>query len=309
MIDVSKKWNSLRSATAQAIVRMKPDTIKRVQAGDIPKGDPLAVAKVAATLGVKHTSTLIPYCHSVPIDHINVSFEIGTDRITITVFVKSVYHTGVEMDALTGASVAALTIYDMLKMIDEAMEIEAIRLVEKRGGKSDYRTKHPRKLRAAVVVMSDSIASGKKDDQSGKMIVDRLEAEAFEIFEYKIIPDDPETIVALLSQYADNNHLDLVVSTGGTGFSFRDNTPEATEKVIEREIPGIPEILRQYGQDRTPYAMLSRGKAGIRGNTIIINLPGSKRGVAESLDALFPGLHHSFAMLEGGRHDNTETAK
>ncbi len=93
-----------------------------------------------------------------------------------------------------------------------------------------------------------------------------------------------------------------MLTTGGTGFSPRDNTPEAMARVIEREIPGIPEALRAYGQERTPYSMLSRGKAGIRGRTIIINLPGSKRGVAESLDALFPGLLHAFGMLRGGGH-------
>ncbi len=98
--------------------------------------------------------------------------------------------------------------------------------------------------------------------------------------------------------------LDLVLTTGGTGFSPRDNTPEAMLRVIEREIPGIPEALRAYGQERTPYSMLSRGKAGIRGSTIIVNLPGSRRGVAESLDALFPGLLHAFGMLRGGGHSD-----
>ena len=118
----------------------------------------------------------------------------------------------------------------------------------------------------------------------------------------KIIPDDERLIIESLCYYADNLKLDLVITTGGTGLGPRDTTPDAMAKVIEREIPGITEALRAYGQARTPYSMLSRGIAGVRGRTIIVNLPGSKRAVAESLDALFPGLFHAFVMLRGGEH-------
>jgi cyclic pyranopterin monophosphate synthase len=100
--------------------------------------------------------------------------------------------------------------------------------------------------------------------------------------------------------------LDLVVTTGGTGMSPRDNTPEAMQRVIGREIPGIAEAMRSYGQERTPYAMLSRGMAGVRGKTLIVNLPGSRNGVRESLDALFPALIHAFKMIRGGGHPAQE---
>jgi molybdenum cofactor biosynthesis protein MoaC len=274
-----------------------------ISEGKIPKGDPLEVAKVAAIQAAKETSRIIPYCHPLPVDFVGVEYEIGERSIQVDVLVKTIAKTGVEMEALTGASVAALTLYDMMKMLDAGMEIERVTLLEKKGGKSDFRDrpgKGPR--RAAVLVISDSVSAGKKSDRSGRLMVERLESEGLKVEKYEIVPDDPDTIVERLLSYSDKERLDLVLTTGGTGFSPRDNTPEAMSKVVEREVPGIPEATRAYGQDRTPYSMLSRGRAGIRGTMLIVNLPGSSGGVADSLDALFPGLLHGFGMLAGGGH-------
>lgn len=306
MIDVSNKIKTLRSATAHAVLKLKSETLFMMRENKIPKGNPLEVAKVAAVQAAKNTSQIIPYCHPLPIDFVGVQYSIGENEIVIEVTVKATYKTGVEMEALTGASVAALTLYDMMKMLDDEMEIVGVKLLKKKGGKSDFKETFTKQLRAAVLVMSDSISSGAKDDLSGKLIVERLEKEGVEVVEYKIIPDDTGQIKSDLIRFADEMKCDLVMTTGGTGFSPRDNTPEAMKDVIEREIPGIPEAARAYGQERTPYSMLSRAKAGIRGKTIIINLPGSKKGVADSLDALFPSVFHSFKMLWGGRgnHEN-----
>lgn len=305
MLDISHKYNTLRSATARAELRLSPETIARLREGGIPKGDPLPVAKVAAIQAAKNTSQIVPYCHPLPVDFVGVEFRIGEDRIEVEVTVKAVYKTGVEMEALTGASVAALTLYDMMKMLDETMRIGGIELVAKRGGKSDFRNAFVNPPRAAVLVMSDSIAAGNKSDESGRAIQRRLELEGAQVVDYRIIPDDIEAIAECLIGYADRERLDLVLTTGGTGFSPRDNTPEAMLKVVEREIPGIPEAARAYGQHRTPYSMLSRGKAGLRGGTLIVNLPGSRKGVEDSLNALFPGLLHAFKMIRGGGHPDT----
>ncbi len=302
MRDISKKTTTLRTATAAATVRLDPATIRRIKEGTIPKGDPLQVAKVAAIQAAKETCRIIPYAHPMPVEAVNVEFELGEQEIDIRVTVKAVYKTGVEMEALTAASVAALTIYDMAKALDESLEIANIRLLNKEGGKSSFINAAESPATAAVLVMSDSISAGEKSDQSGRMIVERLQAAGLRVAEYKIIPDDPETITSELSTLADERNLDLVITTGGTGLGPRDNTPEIMDKIIERPVPGIPEALRAHGQERTPYSMLSRGRAGIRGRTLIINLPGSRRGVAESLDALLPGLLHAVKMLAGGEH-------
>ncbi|MDI6779321.1 MAG: bifunctional molybdenum cofactor biosynthesis protein MoaC/MoaB [Bacteroidota bacterium] len=302
MLDISNKTKTLRTAVAKGTLKLKNETIELIYQGKIPKGDPLTVAKVAAIQAAKNTSQILPYCHPLPVDYVGVEFEIGDAKIEVDVTVIAIYKTGVEMEALTAVSIALLTLYDMMKMLDEDMEILSVRLISKKGGESDFKTEFKQPLKAAVLVMSDSISSGKGSDESGKMIEARLMKEGVEVLDYKIIPDDTDMIKSTIINYADVMKLDLVITTGGTGFSPRDFSPEATSQIIEREIPGIPEVMRFYGQERTPYSMLSRGKAGIRGNTIIVNLPGSKKGVAESLDALFPGLLHAFKMLWMERH-------
>jgi len=303
VIDVSTKYVTLRTATAQARLSVSPETLKLIHAKKIPKGDPLPVAKVAAVQAAKHTSDIIPYCHPMPVEFVGVEFEFGEGTIIVRTTVKAIYKTGVEMEALTAATVAALTLYDMLKMVDEEMRILEVELLSKSGGKSDFRTGSQSALRAAVLVMSDSIASGNKSDASGQLIVARLKKEGLNVEDYRIIPDDAELIASTVRAYADEKHLDFVMTTGGTGFSHRDSTPEAMASVFEREAPGIAEAARAYGQERTPYAMLSRARAGLRGNTLIVNLPGSSGAVTDALNALFPAILHSFPMITGRGHE------
>jgi cyclic pyranopterin monophosphate synthase len=302
MRDISRKITTLRTAVAQATLRVSPSTITLIRENKIPKGNPLEVAKVAAIQGAKNTSQIIPYCHPLPIDFVGVEFTIGKADIIATVEVKAIYKTGVEMEALTGASVAVLTLYDMMKMLDDEMEILGVKLLSKKGGKSDFVKLGGMKLRAAVLVMSDSVSAGTKEDTSGKIIIGRLKELNIDVADYVIISDDSKKIEEKLLHYADSLKLDLVVATGGTGLGPRDTTPEAVKKIIEREIPGIAEAARVFGQARTPLAMLSRSIAGVRGKTVIVSLPGSKNGVTESLDALFPALLHVFKMLEGEGH-------
>ena len=138
MRDVSAKPVTRRTATAQAVLRAAPETIRTIAEGRLPKGDPLPVAKVAAIQAAKNTSQIIPYCHPLPVEHLGVEFEIGVDTIRVTTHVVAHYKTGVEMEALTAAAVAALSIYDMAKMIDPGMVVEQVALIEKTGGKSDF---------------------------------------------------------------------------------------------------------------------------------------------------------------------------
>jgi molybdenum cofactor biosynthesis protein MoaC len=302
MRDISDKVKTLRTACARATLKLSATTIKLIEENKVPKGDPFQVAKVAAIQAAKNTSLIIPYCHPILIDFIGVEYEIANGTITVDVTVKAIYKTGVEMEALTGASVYALTLYDMLKMLDESMEISSIELISKTGGKSDFKDKFTEQLKAAVLVMSDSIVKGKKEDTSGKAIVERLTNLGVKVVDYKIIADDLETIILQSKDYADKQKLDLVVTTGGTGLSKRDCTPKAMEEIIETKIDGIAEAMRNYGQERTPYSMLSRSASGLRGETLFINLPGSCKGTIESLNAVFPHVLHLFNMMKGGGH-------
>lgn len=302
MRDVSRKIKTLRIAVAEAVVSLDPATLGLIRDGRVPKGDPLEVARVAAVQAAKETSRIIPFCHPMPVDYVGVAFSLEQDRIRARAEVKAIHKTGVEMEALTAVSVAALTLYDMLKMLDKTMEISSVRLVSKSGGKSDWESEPPEGARAAVLVISDSVSHGEKVDRSGRLIVERLEAEGFQVPEYRIVPDEVAKISAAVKDFADKLKLDLVVTTGGTGPGPRDVTPEAMDGLIEREAPGISEAARAYGVERSPFAMLSRGRAGIRARTLIVTLPGSPSGVSESLDALFPALFHALRMIAGGGH-------
>lgn len=302
MFDVGAKPDSYRTARAQAVLNIKPNTAVMIRQGKSPKGDVVEAAKIAATSGAKKTSDLIPYCHPIPLDHIEVQVSVKSKAIEVDVTVKSIWKTGVEMEALSGACIGALTIYDMLKPVDDSLFISSVRLIEKSGGMGGFATKQGIKIRAGVIVVSDSVSAGKRVDKSGKFIVKALKDKNIDVIKYKVIPDDSSAIEKLLVKYSDVFALNLIVTTGGTGLSHRDVTPEATRNVIEKEITGIAEGSRAYGQRRTPLSMLSRGVAGIRGTSLIINIPGSLRAVSESLDFLFPGLEHALKMIEGYGH-------
>ncbi len=299
MFDISSKSDTLRQATAQAIVKASSTTITLIKNGKSPKGSIVDAARLAATMATKRTSDLIPYCHPIPIDHVKVDVSIKEESIEVAVQVKSIWHTGVEMESLTGAAIASLTIYDMLKPIDESLSIESIRLIEKKGGKKDFYENYSRRLKAAVLVTSDS--RGKKEDQSGKVVINKLKKE-FDIADYKVIPNNTNIICSEIIRFCDELKVDIVITSGGTGVGPHDNTPDATKKIIDKEVIGVSEMIRAYGQKRTPLSMLSRGLVGVRGNTLIINLPGSVRAVSESLDSLFPGILHIFKMLWGHTH-------
>jgi cyclic pyranopterin phosphate synthase len=300
MFDVSNKPKSLRTAIAQAIVKMNPETIDLVHEGRSPKGNIFEAVKFSATMAAKRTWELIPYCHPIPIDSIKVDVSLKEYRMEVIVEVKNVAKTGVEMEALTAASIGALTIYDMLKPVDETLSIESVKLIKKSGGLRTFYESSDTSLRAGVLVTSDS--RNEKEDRSGKIVDDRLISNGFTIIEYKIIPNNSDLIESELKRFCDELKLDLVMTSGGTGVGPRDVTPDATKKVIEKELTGISESIRNFGQQRTPFSMLSRGVAGIRGTSVIINLPGSVRAVSESLDSLFPGIMHIFKMLKGHKH-------
>jgi cyclic pyranopterin monophosphate synthase len=298
MIDITHKPTSLREATATALVSVSDAaTIKALREKRVPKGDVLECARVAALFGVKKTHELIPDCHPLPIEHAECTFAVGEMDIVVTMRVRTIYRTGVEVEAMHGASVAALTIYDMLKPIDKGVMISGIKLLEKKGGKSDWKDHFKEPVRAAVLVISDGVASGKKEDKAGASIAARLSAQGVSVDVQGVVADEPEEIAALVKAWS-NEGLDLILTTGGTGLSPRDRTPEALAPLLDREVPGIMEAARSYGQERMPWAMMSRGVAGMIGRTLVITLPGSTRGAQETMDALFPFVLHVVKVQE-----------
>jgi len=157
-------------------------------------------------------------------------------------------------------------------------------------------------VKVAILTISDSCAQGKRADKSGQTIEDILPEDKFELCEKTIVPDDYQAIAKALRRFSDGQGIDVILTTGGTGLGPRDVTPEATASVCERMVPGLAEILRAEGFKKTPNAVLSRGIAAIRKNTLITNLPGSPRAVRECLEIILDVLPHAVDMMRGGGH-------
>ncbi|WP_312900050.1 bifunctional molybdenum cofactor biosynthesis protein MoaC/MoaB [Chryseobacterium taichungense] len=301
MVDITFKTFTLRKAIAAATIKTSAiSTVQAVQNGTVPKGNVLEFARASALLAIKKTSDVIPDCHPLPVEYAAINYEMSGLHINITVEVHTIYKTGVEVEAMHGASVAALVIYDMLKPIDKNVEISNIRLLEKQGGKSSQKIEAEH-LTAAVVVCSDSVSQGLKNDTSGKLLVESLKNQGIGDVNYSVVPDDISVIQEKI-EILKNKGFNLLIFTGGTGLSDRDVTPEAVLPFITKEIPGIMETARNYGQDRVKTAMLSRGIAGFSDDMLILTFPGSTGAVKEYFQALFPQVLHVFSVKTGGGH-------
>lgn len=373
MVDVGGKPVSGRTAAAAGRVLVNQETFRLIRSGGMKKGDVLAAAQMAGIAGAKKTWELIPMCH--PIFMNGIDLELGLDEERCSVEIRATVscdgRTGVEMEALTAVSAAALTVYDMCKAVQKDIVISDIRLLSKNGGihgdfvraetadvtcdcpecgrekVRDRREKdsvgisedscrkesgpsaetaaesrneceeksmtgrighctegdgekmeeNAGKYTAAVITVSDKGYQGKREDTSGPALVRLLETKGFRVVYTAIVPDEADQIRAELLSCADEKQIALVLTTGGTGFSPRDITPETTLEVIERQTPGIPETMRAESMKITPKGCLSRSVAGIRKRTLIINLPGSRKASTENIEAVIGPVMHGLDML------------
>lgn len=297
MKDVSHKFDTLREALAEAFLACDAEALLRLKEGRCDKGDALNFARAAGILAAKRTSDLIPLCHPLPIWHSDVTYTFEAEGVRISASAKTIAPTGVEMEALTAASVAALTIYDMLKPHTDTLEIRSVKLCRKTGGKSDRRNRLPAAARTFLLTVSDAVAKGKKEDAAGRAVAARLAAiTEVKLDGHEVLADDEAAVRARVKGAIDGG-AELVLVVGGTGLVRTDRTIEAIRPLLEREVPGIMEAARAHGQRRTPKAMLSRGIAGVSGGALVVTLPGSTRGAEESCDALFPAVLHALTLL------------
>ncbi|MBV7411422.1 bifunctional molybdenum cofactor biosynthesis protein MoaC/MoaB [Dermabacteraceae bacterium TAE3-ERU27] len=318
MVDVSDKNVTKREATARAVLHTRPDVIAKIADGSLPKGEALPVARVAAIMAAKRTHDLIPLCHPLPISAVTVDFVSGDSSVTVTATVRTTSRTGVEMEALTAASVGALTVYDMIKAVDKHARIDGIQVLAKSGGKSgDWQVtpdveparpalesaateRHGEKC-AAVLIASTRAARGEYADLTGPELVAWLRQQGYETPEPTVVADGPEVGKAARELLATG--IDVLISSGGTGISPSDATPQQLAPLIETPLPGIAEKIRAVGQGKTPYSLLTRAVAGLNGDTLLVALPGSPGGVRDGIAVLTPILEHVHHQLRGRNHE------
>jgi cyclic pyranopterin monophosphate synthase len=314
MVDVSGKDVTARTARASGRVRVAPRVVQLLRGEGVPKGDALATARIAGIAGAKRTPGLIPLCHPLALSGVTVDLTVADDAVEISATVRTTDRTGVEMEALTAVSVAALTVFDMVKAVDESARITDVRVEEKTGGKSgDWRREtsaapaavgagqeRPARYRALAVTASNRAAAGVYADKGGPLLVEGLRAMGFAADGPRVVPDGEPVAKALREAVA--AEYDVVLTTGGTGVSPTDRTPEVTRALLDHEVPGIPEAIRDAGRAKVPTAALSRGVAGVAGRTLIVNLPGSSGGVRDGLAVLDRLLVHAVEQIHGGDH-------
>ena len=244
MRDITGKQITLRTAKAIGIVFCSEVSINLIKSNSLPKGNLFDVARAAGFLGAKLTPQLLPHCHPVTIDGMDLSFEfleknLHSEFFGLEIFersgivikgeAKSIGRTGIEMEMLTAVSVAALEMYDMLKPVDINLEIGHIKLLEKKGGKSDRNRFIENSPLCAVLVCSDSAARGERDDKSGKLISEMLEKVKATVKHYKILPDDKLAIQQQIREWVAED-IQFIFITGGTGLGPRDNTVSAVKE-------------------------------------------------------------------------------
>ena len=317
-VDVGDKTPTRRVCLASGKLSASPTTLKAIQTGTLPKGNPLPLAEAAGLLAVKNTPTQLPLCHPLPIDSASIRFEFEPEGLRVFCEVRAHAKTGVEMEALSGASAALLCIYDLTKGIDPALWISDLHLIEKTGGKSGN-WRHPKAttpetppatdgpdLEGAlftVITLSDRAARGEYEDLSGPALCEKLSRSGGTLDEAILLPDDPDLLEGRIRSILESKKTSLLVTTGGTGMAPRDRTPEALEslsrKMNGRLLTGFGERIRSRGEIHTPLSALTRAEAYAIGETLVLALPGSVKGALEGLDAVLELIPHSLKLLKG----------
>ncbi|MDO5645715.1 MAG: bifunctional molybdenum cofactor biosynthesis protein MoaC/MoaB [Dermabacter sp.] len=322
MVDVSAKQVTAREATAASHLRTREDVIDRILSGDLPKGEALGVARIAGISAAKRTHDLIPLCHPLPLTGVSVDFtRSAPGEITIHATVRTTSRTGVEMEALTAASLAALTLYDMIKAVDHLAVIGETMVLAKSGGKSgdwardgadpgadgdlvradgaDAPAEAEEPISARVIIASTRAADGTYEDRTGPILTAWLDERGYAVSRV-VVPDGPKVGAEIQAALA--ARADLVLTSGGTGITPSDVTPEQSAPYILTPMPGISEAIRRAGEAATPLSNMSRGLAGMNGRTLIVNLPGSRGGVRDGIAVLSPLLDHLWDQRDGGGH-------
>ena len=316
MADIRAKRPTRRRAVAVGEFLPGPAAYRRVAERTLPKGDAIILAEIAGLQAAKNASNLMPLCHPLPLELVNVYCLPVPERHAVRVYceVATTCKTGVEMEALAGVSGALLTLYDLTKPVEPSLQMSGIHLLFKEGGKSGLyvsplgmsdaeieqfkpQKDHDAAGRAAqVITLSDRAASGDYTDRSGPALVSELRRLNFTVGDALVLADDKSALLDALNSLV-QERVSLVVCTGGTGLSARDITPDVLDEMQGRVIAGFGEKMRADGLNETTMSPLSRSMAKQVGDTLIIAVPGSSRGAVSSLRSVTDALIHTLELI------------
>ncbi|WP_132054098.1 cyclic pyranopterin monophosphate synthase MoaC [Pseudocnuella soli] len=287
MFYITGQSQKLHKAIATSVLRLSAlETLDDIEQSGLSLQTLFEGARLAGLRAAKNTSAFVPHFHPVPVTYTAIDFEIKGFDIIIEAAVHALARTGVTLQAMHTATVAALHLYAILHPFDTGIEIGTTRIVS--ATEYDPALHWPRNpIRAAVVVCSNAVAMGVKEDKAGRSILAKLKDFSISCDAYAVITDDVDAIQQKAKSFADQG-FQLLIFCGGTGMLQSDKTPDAIAPLLQRQMPAIMEAARAYGQERTPFALFSRGVAGFISDTLVLTLPGSSRGAAETIDALFP---------------------
>lgn len=320
MIDVGGKQPTNRIAVATGLIHVGAQAFALIRDRQLPKGDVLILAEIAGIQGAKNASQLIPLCHPMGLDHVRISTELNEAEATVRVYctARTTAKTGVEMEALAGVNAALLTVWDLTKMVEPDLCISNVRLLAKVGGKSgcwlnpqatiipDWVIETVRPtikpllsgITAEVIVLSDRASNGVYEDKSGPLARQLLEAAGASVQAVTVIADEPAELQTTIQKIKAAGQTRLIITSGGTGVSGRDSTPEAVSAIADKLIPGIGELLRSSGAVFTPLSWSSRSIGATLGNVLVVTLPGSPKAVKEGLDVLVPLIKHLLTIIQ-----------
>ena len=296
MNDITFKTSTLREATAEGVVLCSAETLTHIKNNTVPKGNIFEFARAAGFFGAKKTDQLLPHCHPVTIDGMELNYEILENGIKITGTAKSIGRTGIEMEILTGVSIAALTIYDMLKPIDKGLEITGIKLLDKKGGKTDREKYFQTPPTCAVLVCSEEIKNETRQDHASEEVKRLLSKYNVSEPVFINVGNDQFEITENLKLLVDED-IKFIFTLGGTGLGKTDCTFEAINSVIDQKLDGIADAMRIHAIARNPLAMTSKLIAGSCKGSTIISLPGGQDGAKECLEGILPTVFKIQKML------------
>ena len=280
-------------AKAGLDIRCSEEVRARIESSPI-----LEESRASGLIAARRATELLPRTPAAELTQVDIDYEWDGDTLRVTAFVQGFSRGHLGSRALLSVNVCATNIADMLpRQLSVTLEDSAIEM--ERGGLEDLEYAFDPPVRAAVLVVSDAVVSGVKDDRAGETVrraVDGLEGHGVRLVADEILGDHSEEILETILQWR-ADEIDLILTVGGTGLTHTDVTVEVVEPILDREIPGLMEAIRDYGQEQTPVAFMSRGIAGLTNDTLVVTLPGSSSGAKEATEAVFPALLHVFETL------------